>query len=123
MESDTQLLAKRRGLKELVKRLTCPWLFRCPRLLLPGGERQARFFRAFGVAPRRMRKAYVTVDTRSLARLPIQSAAEWRQCHGISEHDTLFLYVGRLEAHKGIPHLLDAFRALRTSGGAVGDRR
>jgi glycosyltransferase involved in cell wall biosynthesis len=125
MESDTQLPASRRGLKELVKRLTYPWLFRRPRLLLPGGERQARFFRAFGVAPARMRKAYMTVDTRGLERMPVQGTADWRQRQGISENDTVFLYVGRLEEHKGIPQLLDAVGAVRTAGGTrwviVGD--
>ncbi len=113
MESDTPVRQKRFGPKEWIKCVIYPWLFRQPRMLLPGGERQARYFRQFAVPAKKIRKAYMTVDTNRIRTLESTPKPEWRRRNGLRDDDVVFLYVGRLEERKGVRCLLHAFQNLR----------
>jgi glycosyltransferase involved in cell wall biosynthesis len=116
VESDTPLPLRQSGLKALIKRLAYPWLFRLPAHFLPGGRRQAAYLREFGVTDARLTSAQMTVDVAAMMarrdRVDDAHRKQLRAALGCSGDDCLFLYVGRLEAHKGLQDLLDAFRML-----------
>lgn len=116
VESDTPHRAESAGWRPWVKRMLYPWLFRLPRLFLPGGIRQAAYFRYYGVPPERIRIAQMTVDVDMIMAYRATVAPERRnriRAHlRLTEGHTVFLFVGRLERHKGIPQLLDAYRVM-----------
>src|SRR5580704_16308654 len=96
-----------------VKKLLYPLLFRLPSRFLPGGTRQARYLRQYGVAQERMTIAQMTVDVCAIRRFCSQNReaarsaarARWR----MPADDRIVLFVGRLEASKGLQALLSAF--------------
>jgi glycosyltransferase involved in cell wall biosynthesis len=96
-----------------VKKLLYPLLFRLPSRFLPGGTRQARYLGQFGVEQERMTIAQMTVDVCAIRqfcaenREAARSAARARW--GMSADQRIVLYVGRLEASKGLQELLSAF--------------
>jgi glycosyltransferase involved in cell wall biosynthesis len=96
-----------------VKKLLYPLLFRLPSRFLPGGTRQARYLGQYGVEQERMTIAQMTVDVCAIRRFCSQdreaarSAARARW--GMSADERIVLYVGRLEASKGLQELLSAF--------------
>lgn len=97
----------------LVKAALYPRLLALPAHFLPGGTRQAAYLAGYGVPPQRMTHAQMTVDVaamRDYARLHGASARAERRAHlGIDEAAVTFLFVGRLEAAKGLASLLAAF--------------
>lgn len=96
-----------------VKKLLYPLLFRLPSRFLPGGTRQARYLGQYGVKQERMTIAQMTVDVCAIRRFCSQdreaarSAARARW--GMSADARIVLFVGRLEASKGLQELLSAF--------------
>lgn len=116
VESDSPRRAEPGGWRPWVKRMLYPWLFRLPRLFLPGGSRQAAYFREYGVPDERIRIVRMTVDVEAILAYRASVTSERRKAtrerNGIAEARTVFLYVGRLEPYKGILHLLDAYRIL-----------
>jgi glycosyltransferase involved in cell wall biosynthesis len=96
-----------------VKKLLYPLLFRLPSRFLPGGTRQARYLAQYGVEQERMTIAQMTVDVCAIRRFcsrnreAARSAARARW--GMSADRRIVLYVGRLEASKGLQELLSAF--------------
>jgi glycosyltransferase involved in cell wall biosynthesis len=96
-----------------VKKLLYPLLFRLPSRFLPGGTRQARYLGQYGVKQERMTIAQMTVDVCAIRRFCSQnreaarSAARTRW--GMAADERIVLYVGRLEASKGVQVLLSAF--------------
>jgi glycosyltransferase involved in cell wall biosynthesis len=120
VESDTALSTLTPSWKRVVKRLVFPRLFRIPAAFLPGGSRQASYLRTFGVDERRITVARMTVDTAriSSARDAVDPAerARDRAERGIPTAATVFLYVGRLEDHKGLRVLLQAFEMIQPPG-------
>jgi glycosyltransferase involved in cell wall biosynthesis len=125
IESDTQLAIGLPLWKRVFKRLFYPLLFRIPTRVLPGGSRQAAYFRHYGVQSDRIVKVQMTVDVADIMRrsniISEQKARpRLRKEFGFSESQTVFIYVGRLEPHKGIEIMLDAFDELsRTHPGAA----
>ena len=113
VESDTAEGQPDRTWRNIVKKLFYPVLFRLPGRFLPGGNRQARYLASFGVKPERMTIAQMTVDVCAIRqfcateREPARSAARARW--GMSLHEHIVLYIGRLEDEKGLQHLLSAF--------------
>jgi glycosyltransferase involved in cell wall biosynthesis len=113
VESDTAEGRSDRGWRSTVKKVLYPLLFRLPSRFLPGGTRQARYLARFGVKQNRMTLAQMTVDVCAIRqfcatdREALRSAARARW--GLSEVERIVLYVGRLEAHKGVLELLAAF--------------
>jgi glycosyltransferase involved in cell wall biosynthesis len=96
-----------------VKKLLYPLLFRLPSRFLPGGTRQARYLGQYGVKQERMTIAQMTVDVCAIRRFCSQdreaarSAARARW--GMPANERIVLFVGRLEASKGLQELLSAF--------------
>jgi glycosyltransferase involved in cell wall biosynthesis len=89
-----------------------------PSSFLPGGTRQAVYLRDFGVEEARIRIAQMTVDVeyirRQLGDRPSDVRGRFEARHGLREGDIRILYLGRLEPHKGIEDLLQAYRAVVT---------
>ena len=116
MESDTPLPANSPLWKRAVRRLAYPGLFRIPRRVLPAGKRQAEYFRYYGVPDDRIVPVHMTVDvTDIMSRSDAARAngrAALRASFGLPENAVVFIYVGRLEARKGLTTLLAAFSRL-----------
>jgi glycosyltransferase involved in cell wall biosynthesis len=119
VESDTQSPFSEPLAKRMVKRALYRVLFRIPNVFLPGGTRQAVYLKSFGVSDQRIRVAQMTVDVEEIARFSEAFAPEsrsaWRAQRGIAAAAMVFIFVGRLETHKGISRLLSAFGSLMTS--------
>jgi glycosyltransferase involved in cell wall biosynthesis len=113
VESDTQAPFNEAGARKVAKRLAYPMLFALPRMFFPGGSRQAAYLQGFGVPERRIRTVNMTVDVEAIATFADDFGQdrrdEWRSSLGLPRDATVFLFVGRLEAHKGISNLLDQF--------------
>lgn len=122
VESDTPRRAESGGWRPWVKRMLYPWLFRLPRLFLPGGSRQAAYFSDYGVPDDRIRIARMTVDVEAIlvyrASVTPERRNRNRQRLGLAKDQVAFLFVGRLESHKGIRDMLDAYRELREHAAA-----
>lgn len=123
VESDTPHRTESGGWRPLVKRILYPWLFRMPRLYLPGGSRQAAYFRKYGVPEERIRIAHMTVDIETMgnyrASVTPERRSHIRERLFLKDNQVVFLFVGRLESYKGIRELIDAYSALRERIGAV----
>lgn len=123
METDTSLPVGLPLWKRAVKRLIYPLLFKIPAAFLPGGKRQAAYLRCYGVAEARIVPANMTVDVAAISRhvdgIDVARRAKIRQDLGLAAEATVFLYVGRMEPHKGLQELLEAFGRLPTDA-AVG---
>ena len=114
MESDTPLPIGLPLWKRAIKRSLYPVLFKIPAMVLPGGSRQAEYFRNYGVGAGRIVNAQMTVDVVEMSKHSAVIRAhgqrsDLRRKFGLDEDQTVFIYVGRLEPHKGIRLLLEAF--------------
>lgn len=121
VESDTPYDSRAGGWKALIKQCLYPLLFRLPTLMLPGGTRQAAYLRNFGVPEKRIRIVGMTVDVERMvtmaSRFRLEMDARSRRAKlGIQAGEVAFIFVGRLEEHKGIAILLEAFAILRARG-------
>lgn len=116
METDTPLPVGLPVWKRVVKRLVYPALFWLPAMFLPGGTRQATYLRHYGVSPERIQVAQMTVDVAAIAAhaddIEADRRAQVRARWGLPVDAVVYLYVGRLEPHKGIQELLGAFALL-----------
>lgn len=114
VESDTPLTKEDLGWRARLRRLGHPTLFRMPSVFLPGGTRQAAYLRHYGVDEGRIRIAQMTVDVDAIrahiAGVDASRRRTLREVLGVQSDMTLFLYVGRLEEHKGLTVLITAFR-------------
>lgn len=116
VESDTQLPIGLAFWKRVIKRILYPVIFSLVDIAFPGGSRQKQYFEYYGVPVDKIRIAQMTVDVNSialrsdLARLnKLNLLSKWN----LPEVGTLFLYVGRLNIHKGGVHdLIEAFARL-----------
>lgn len=118
VESDTPIRTEVPGWRTFIKRLLYPILFRLPAMFLPGGSRQAAYFRDYGVTDDKIRIAQMTVDVDAIMtyRKSINDDRRHliRQELGLLPGAVVFLYVGRVIPHKGIRILLEAFDALQS---------
>jgi glycosyltransferase involved in cell wall biosynthesis len=116
MESDTPLPVGLPFWKRAVKRLLYPMLFKLPSRFLPGGSRQAAYLRHYGVAGEKISIAQMTVDVAVIMRhidgIDRAQRAKIRRDLGLPDDATVFLYVGRMEPHKGLQELIEAFGTL-----------
>ncbi len=116
VESDSWRGNKDVGLREQVKSIVYSRLFQLPSHFLPGGSRQARYLNTFRVPECRITVAQMTVDVAHLMRYADQvgqhKRGSLRAELGLFRDDIVYLYVGRLEPHKGVSDLLAAFEAL-----------
>jgi glycosyltransferase involved in cell wall biosynthesis len=116
VELDSFASPGQKRLKRIAKTLLMPLLFRLPSHFLPGGQNQKQYLLDYGVDERRIRIAQMTVDVARISRHAAQQDAEKRQGIrkrlGLAADAFVFVYVGRLEPHKGVPDLLAAFQRL-----------
>ena len=108
VDSDTQLARNRHTVKESLKSMLYPMLLRWPAAVLPGGTRQANFFRAYGVPEERIHIAHMTADIERIEATETTPRDEFRRAQNIDPSTTVFLYMGRLEPYKGTEVLLAA---------------
>ena len=117
METDTPLPVGLPVWKRVVKRLVYPLLFKVPAIFLPGGTRQAAYLRHYAVSTERIQVAQMTVDVKAIAahadKIDTAGRSHVRVRWGLPLGAVVFLYVGRLEPHKGIQTLVNAFSMLR----------
>lgn len=114
VESDTPIPVGTPLWKRSLKRLLYPLLFSLPHMFFPGGKRQAAYMRHYGVNDARIVQANMTVDVAAICRYIDAGDVsgrkkEVRESLGLAQDATVFLYVGRMEPHKGVQDLLAAF--------------
>ena len=113
VETDTPLPVELSSWKRAIKKLIYPQLFKLPAMFLPGGTRQAKYLQYYDVPSSRISIAQMTVDVVSISEhvdaIDHTRRAGIRRSLGISEDAVIFLYVGRMEACKGVLELIDAF--------------
>jgi glycosyltransferase involved in cell wall biosynthesis len=113
VESDTPAGQRNARWRQLFKRVFYPLLFRFPKGFLPGGQRQAHYLRQFGVEEERIQIAQMTVDVVKISNyinsLSDDNRSEILRKFGLSPAHVRFLYLGRLEPHKGLQDLFAAF--------------
>ena len=114
VESDSTLLPELSGLREALKRLVYPVWMRWISYAIPGGSRQASFFRYYGVPEEKIVVSHMTIDTEKIRQTASLSRSDFRSAHGIPQDLILFVFVGRLLAQKGIDTLLHAFEKMQT---------
>lgn len=116
IESDTQFTEGSPLWKRVMKRAVYPLLFRIPGMLLPGGSRQAAYFRHYWVKDDRLMIAGMTVDVAGIMQKCAESGETGRSARrrelGFSEGDVIFVFVGRLLEWKGVENLLKSFDLL-----------
>jgi len=116
MESDTPLPQDLSLSKRILKRLLLPVIFKIPNIFLPGGKKQAEFFQHYGVDEEKIIIAQMTVDIQKI--LSYTSSTSENKRLSIRRHSDIttdsfvFLYVGRLEPHKGVLDLVHVFNKL-----------
>jgi len=121
IESDTPLRVDLPVWKRFIKRLLYPLLFKIPKTFLPGGTRQAQYFRHYGVSENRIVIAEMTVDvTHIMAKsqqiIENNLRKKIRAEFGFTNEQTVFVYVGRFDPLKGgVTELLEAFASLHKS--------
>ena len=120
LESDTPLTAHTSLWKRVVKRAVYPLMFGIPRRFLPGGSLQRDYLKHYGVPEDRISIAGMTVDVAAILKqsgelAKLGSRAGFRSRCGIVDGHAVFIFVGRLEPHKGIADLLRAFSMLSAS--------
>lgn len=117
MESDTPFGQISSPWKRVIKRFLYPLLFRIPKQFLPGGTRQAKYLQYFGVEDQRIHIAHMTVDVEAISvytrRLTAEQKNGFRHNNNIPNEGVCILYVGRLEPHKGLFDLFEAFVSLQ----------
>lgn len=113
VETDTPARHFEKTWKRLVKRAVYPRLFKIPAVFTPAGTAQASYLQSFGVDSPRIKIAQFTSDIEQFAKFSSRFTPEDRRLAraplGWADHHVAILYVGRLEAEKGIEDLLDAF--------------
>lgn len=113
VESDTQFNSTTAAWRRALKSLVLPVMFHIPKLFFPAGTRQAAYFMRYGVDQDKIRIAQMTVDVRSIMKQVDLCREKMTSSRNMP---VTFLYVGRLEAYKGIHDLLDAFIHLIRQG-------
>jgi glycosyltransferase involved in cell wall biosynthesis len=113
VESDTQLPIALPIWKRFVKRVSYPALFSLIDIAFPGGHRQKQYFMHYGVVERKIRVAKMTVDINRIAHRAdeaVLNKSDWIANWSLPGEGVIFLYVGRLNNHKGGIHdLIEAF--------------
>jgi len=109
VESDTPLRIAARNWRERVKSSLYPLWMKWMTFALPGGTRQAEYFRYYGVPEEKILISHMTVDTVKLRATQTPPPCEFRKIREIPEDQVLMLFVGRLVEQKAVDTLLAAF--------------
>jgi glycosyltransferase involved in cell wall biosynthesis len=117
VESDTPLSQGLPIWKRVTKEILYRLLFKLPAAFLPGGTRQAAYLRHYGVEEARIQIARMTVDVSRIfaysESLRAESILNALHRYNIPDDHVRILYLGRLEPHKGLVDLLQAFGRLK----------
>ncbi|MDT8070301.1 MAG: glycosyltransferase family 4 protein [Terriglobia bacterium] len=108
VESDTPLRTSngwRGRTKDRVYPLWMKWIT----FAIPGGTRQAEYFRHYGVPQEKILISHMTVDTARVRDARTPARREFREARGIPTDQVVCLFVGRLVHQKAIDVLLAAF--------------
>jgi glycosyltransferase involved in cell wall biosynthesis len=120
VESDTPLRKADQDWREKLKSLLYPVWMQWITCAIPGGKRQAEYFRYYGVPEEKILISHMTVDTARLRATVTPSRCEFRKVHGIPDDQVLMLFVGRLVEQKAIDTLLAAFELAASRNPNVG---
>jgi glycosyltransferase involved in cell wall biosynthesis len=120
VESDTPLRTVNQTWREKVKSGLYPLWMRWITYAVPGGTRQAEYFRYYGVPEEKILISHMTVDTVKLRATPAPSRCEFRKTRGIPEDQIVMLFVGRLVKQKAMDTLLAAFEVAASHEANVG---
>ena len=121
VETDTTVTLAQPWFKRVAKKLLYPTMLGLPAVFLPGGTRQKRYLRHYGVPESRIVIAQMTVDVAAIMNAVKAIAPEARRAQrmmmGVADDDCVFLFVGRLDPVKGIATLLNAFSQMSGRSG------
>ncbi len=109
VESDTTLRNGKQNWRDKLKGGLYPVWMRWIAFAIPGGIRQAEYFRYYGIPEEKILISHMTVDTAKLHATITPSRCEFRRMRGIPEDQVVMLFVGRLVEQKAIDTLLAAF--------------
>lgn len=117
VESDTPIPHETKRCKKIIKRIVYPPVFSLINIFLPGGTRQAKYIEYFGVDTKRIIPVQMTVDVDAIRKyvqaLYSHDRTRIRKLYNIEEEDIVYLFVGRLETHKGILNLIAVFEEIK----------
>lgn len=120
VESDTPLGAGVTGWRRSIKDWLYPFWMKWITMAIPGGRRQAGYFRRYGVPDDRIVISHMTVDTETIREMKSVGREEFRRANGVPSKMVVFLFVGRLLVLKGIDTLLAAFEKAAAKDQNVG---
>ncbi len=109
LESDTQLKSDDAGWRKSLKDLIYPIVLDWASIAIPGGTRQSKLFRTYGISEDKIRISHMTTDTRALRDIRTKPREEFRRELNIAETDVIVEFVARLEWYKGVSVMLDGF--------------
>lgn len=119
VESDTPLPHEISLWKKTIKKMIYPVFFKLFHLVLPGGTRQANYFKHYFVASKRIFPVQMTVDVAGIKqyaeKLSNSDRHSIRAQYGIKDEHIVFLFVGRLVLHKGLNELISAFSRIKNN--------
>ena len=114
VETDTSLNSSLAVWKKIIKKLVYPILLKFPVFFLPGGTRQTRYLVHYGVNPKKIMNAQMTVDVKYIneyvKKINVTKREKLREKNGAHVDDVIFLFVGRLLDWKGVRELIAAFK-------------
>jgi glycosyltransferase involved in cell wall biosynthesis len=118
-ETDTPAPFSEAVWRRWAKSVLYPLLFSLPKMFLPAGQRQSAYLSKYGVTGDRIRQGKLTADVDGIIKFCSAFTSEDRLAFNTrfnipNSTGTTFLYLGRLEATKGIQDLLSAYIRLRT---------
>jgi glycosyltransferase involved in cell wall biosynthesis len=123
VETDSTFPVAQSWPKRAAKRLLYPIMLRIPSVMLPGGTRQKRYLRHYGVPEDRIVVAQMTVDVTAISSamrsISTDVRRKWRAELGIGVDECVFLFVGRLAPAKGILVLISALAQLSACNSQV----
>lgn len=129
VRGDSQLVSSRGQLRRAVKRVVYPYLLRSFETCLAVGQRNADYYREYGVPPERIGCSPHCVDNdffRRSAESARRNRGDLRRTLGIPESVVVFLFVGKLIDKKRPMDFLTALESVRRQhadvwGMVVGD--
>lgn len=112
---DSTLLTEKPGLKQLLRDIYLPWVYRHVDRALYVGKNNKDYFLKYGLKDEQLFFVPHAIDT-----MRFQDAIEenkkkamiWRRSLGIADDKIVFLFAGKLEPRKGPFLLLEAFKQL-----------
>lgn len=119
VESDTPLRMSS-GWRERIKNRIYPAWMKWVTFAIPGGTRQAEYFRHYGVPQEKILISHMSVDTEKVCAMKTLTRTQFREARGIPSDQVVCLFVGRLVEQKALDVLLAAFEIAATGDPRLG---